>query len=308
MVTQESVQANSPKTDIAARITAKIIALLENKVVPWRCTWAQKVVTNRPRSAGSGQPYQGINALHLSAVMWREGYSSPTFITFQEAKKRGGTVRRGEHGYPVVYWKILEVEDKAARQTDVAKKHIPMLRYSTVFNAAQCEGLQIVEADMTSPFVPIGSAETIWRNMPHAPRLVSEEQKAWYSPGRDVINMPLPETFDASADYYVTLFHEAIHSTAHPTRLGRELGARFGSDPYAREELVAEMGAAMLCAYAGIEDATIENSASYLDNWIRVLKGDKRLLITAAGQAERAVAFIRHEHAEQQPDNWQDNA
>lgn len=304
--------AASEKKDVATRITERICALLERGVVPWRKTWAQNLIQNRPRSAGTGQEYHGINALHLSAVMFDMDYISPTFITFREAKKRGGMVRKGEHGYPVVYWKIIEVDDRVKKAAgEDGKKKLPMLRYSTVFNVGQCDGLaSVVEPTPPAPatFQPIETAKTIWQCYPGAPTLTHGSDKAAYSPGLDRIIMPSPDSFESSQAYYATLFHEAIHSTGHESRLGRDMTGHFGTKKYGREELVAEMGAAMLCAYAGIEDATIDNSAAYLQSWLKTIKADKRLLITAAGQADRAVNYIRNVRQEEPaPDDWQDS-
>jgi antirestriction protein ArdC len=305
MKAQESVTAPSTShtetRDIATRITNRIVSLLEQGVVPWRRTWGQKRVTHCPRSAGTGKAYQGINALHLSAITWSENYASPTFITFQEAKKRGGSVRKGEHGYPVIYWKMIDVDS----DTGDSKK-IPMLRHSTVFNVAQCDGLPDT-SEPVAVFTPIDTAEDIWRRWADKPSLIHGGMKAAYNSVQDVIRMPYPVAFDPPEEYYTTLFHEAIHATGHPKRLCRDMSGSFGSQKYGREELVAEMGATMLCAYAGIEDEVIENSAGYLDGWIKTLKGDKRLLIVASGQAEKAVHFIRQTKPDEPaPDNWQE--
>ncbi len=271
-----------PTTNIYDQITQRIIDQLEKGTVPWRKPW--QVQTGLPRNLVSKKAYRGINTLLLHAM----SYESPYWLTFKQALDLGGNVRKGEKACPVVFWKQLEVEDK---QTGEAEK-IPMMRFYFVFNVAQCDGLKNIptttEATPTKP-------DEIIAAMPQRPEIKHGMTKAFYSPSEDMVAMPNRARFDTDAGYFSVLFHELIHSTGHDSRLNRPTlteSAGFGSNPYCKEELIAEMGAAFLCGQAGIAEQTLENSAAYVENWLTQLQHDKKLIVQAAGQAQRAADFI----------------
>jgi antirestriction protein ArdC len=280
-------------------ITDRILDRLRQGVIPWRQSW-RSGPSNPPMNI-SGRPYRGINPFILNTM----GFSSPYWITFREAKRRGGHIRAGEKGVPVVFWKILsrKVED---RDGDVEEKNIPLLRYYTVFNEAQVEGVEFPKRDVVSEFDPIGSCEAIIEKMPQRPEIRHGGDKACYIPALDIIKMPLKEQFVSAQSYYSVLFHEATHSTLHSTRLNRRTGDddfKFGSHAYSKEELVAEMGSAFLCGHAGIEQDTLENSAAYISSWLSKLEGDPKFVIFAAAQAQRAADFILGPQASETEDD-----
>jgi len=273
-----------------AVITDRIIESLEKGVVPWHRPWAGG---ESPRNLCSGKAYRGINTFLLSA----SSYASPWWLTFNQAKQRGGHIRKGEQSTPIVFWKWLEVTDKESGEQG-KRKRIPFLRYFRVFNAEQCEGIAtpaVNPSATTGGFSPIEAAEKIVERMPKAPAIITGEPRAYYRPATDTVNMPARELFSSAQGYYATLFHELTHSTGHKSRLDRpgiaEVAA-FGSQTYSREELVAEMGAAYLAGQCGIVQQTIDNAASYIASWLKRLKDDRKLVVIAAAQAQKASDFI----------------
>jgi antirestriction protein ArdC len=267
-------------------ITERIIAMLEAGTVPWRKPWQAK--SGFPRNLVSGKCYRGINVFLLHAM----SYESPFWLTFKQAQQLGGTVRKGEKACPVVFWKQLEIEDRESHEIE----KIPMLRFYYVFNTAQCDGLKDVPAPVVeTPLSAATKPEEIIAFMPQRPEIKYGMRKAFYSPAEDIIAMPDRERFENEAGFFSTLYHEAIHSTGHVSRLNRPTlteSAGFGSNPYCKEELIAEMGAAFLCGQAGIGESTLENSAAYLQNWLEQLQNDKKLIVQAAAMAQKAADFV----------------
>ena len=283
-------------------ITDRIIALLEADVIPWRKPW--DAAGNAPRNLTSCKAYRGVNAMLLANL----GFSSPWFATFRQVKSLGGSVKRGAHGFPVVFWKFREDAAEPDGENETGRRdRVPLLRYYTVFNLEQTEGIPVEEIPTleTRRFDPIEACERIVAEMPQRPEIRhTTEARAYYRPSTDTVTMPLRESFHSAAEYFSTLAHELVHSTGAPSRLARkslEDWAPFGTADYSREELVAEMGAGFLCAHAGIASATLENSAAYIQNWLQVLKDDRRAVIVAAGQAQKAADFILNQSAEDEP-------
>jgi antirestriction protein ArdC len=272
-------------------VTSEIIKQLESGVAPWRKPW----VTEAPKNLISGKPYRGINVFMLSA----SGFPRAEWLTFNQASKLGATVKAGERSHMIVYFSVGE--EKISTKTGKLSKPF-LLRYSRVFNISQCvHGEQTLTEKLgldTVKGAPVGSIEScdaIFCGMPNRP-VVKDSDRAWYRPSTDEVGIPGKETFHNSEGFYSTLFHELSHSTAHPTRVGRPEvmeSQNFGSANYSREELIAEMSAAMLCGVAGISPATIENSASYLQSWIKALRGDSKLVVQAASAAQKAADYIR---------------
>ena len=226
-------------------------------------------------------------------------------MTFNQAKKLGGSVKKGERACPVVFWKWLDVDKE---KDPTRTKKIPMLRYYNVFNVAQCDGLDEKVPAVELPdreFNPIVEAEKLVTAMPTKPELTHRQNRAFYRPDQDLVNVPRPQLFDSNEEYYSTLFHELVHSTGHEKRLGRhgkDKPVLFASNDYSKEELVAEMGCAYMCGVCGIVEQTIDNSAAYVAGWLRRLKNDKTFVVKAAAQAQKAVDFIlgkRHEDREE---------
>lgn len=270
-------------------VTDRIIALLEQGTIPWNRPWSGGASFERPMNLESQREYRGINVFLLSAM----GYSSRYWLSFKQAKERGGHVRRGERSTPVIFWKPLEIEDRETGEP----KEIPLLRYYSVFNLDQIEAIDAPDAPelVVSEFSTIERAEKIIAGMPTPPVIIHSEPRAFYRPLTDTVNLPKPDLFEQAEHYYSTAFHELAHSTGHETRLKRRPSTVlrfFGDREYSMEELVAEMGAAFLSAEAQIEQAVIENQAAYLQSWVSVLKGSPKLVVQAASAAQAAADYI----------------
>jgi antirestriction protein ArdC len=264
-------------------ITESITKKLEAGVCPWKMPWA-KMAGNEPHNI-KGNRYNGANFFILSML----GFSDPCFLTFKQAQALGGTVRKGEKGIPVVFWKMME------KVEDGKKKNIPMIRYYTVFNISQCDGVKYVapEVPVKPEFQGIEAADNIVKGFKNGPSVNHGGNRACYSKATDSVQVPHKGQFNSEEEYYSTLFHELGHSTGHPSRLNRkELCAdEFGTELYSTEELTAELTAAFLCAEAGI-NATLDNSAAYIGSWLKKLKADPKAFITAAGKAQKAANLI----------------
>lgn len=266
--------------DTYQEVTDRIVSALEAGEVPWRRPWRSEV--GQPRSI-DGRAYRGINALLLGM----SEYGDPRWGTFAGIKRHGGKVRKGERSTLVVLWKPLRVKDKESGEP----RQILMLKYFRVFNIEQCDGLAL---DALPEFVPDMTAEEVYTNYPAPPSLSHGASGAWYMPAPDHVDMPRREAFESPRAYYTTLFHELTHSTGHTSRLNRpEIMERngFGSEPYSREELVAEIGAGMLAAAVGIEP-DYPQSAAYLKSWLTALKSDRKLIVSAAARAQKAADHI----------------
>jgi antirestriction protein ArdC len=284
------------KTSVYSIITDRIVSLLEKGVVPWQKPWASSTSNLMPRNFVSKKPYRGVNVFLLHAM----AFESPFWVSYKQAQELGGQVRKGEKSCPVVFWKWLDVEGQTPEPEGQNRHRVPMLRYYSVFNVAQCDGIELPSLPGTTrTHNPIESAEQIKTKMLKPPEIRHGNTRACYSPLFDRVEMPKPEAFRTGQEYYSVLFHELTHSTGYESRLNRKGVAKsdgewssFGSTPYAKEELVAEMGAAFLCGHAGIVERTIDNSAAYIGNWLERLKDDKQLVVSAAAQAQKASDFI----------------
>ena len=266
-------KAEQTHKDVHQVITDRIIAQLEAGVVPWQKPWAGC----EPKNLVSGKEYRGINLVMLA------GGATRYWVTYKQAKDLGGQVRKNEKGTPIVFWKFLEKEDEEANEI----KRVPMLRQYTVFNVSQCDGLTALDdEDTTFDHDPIEMAENLVNNMPNRPNIVIGSHEASYSPTSDIVKMPAKNKFTTPEGYYATLFHELGHSTLHASRLGRERAS------YAKEELVAELTAAYLCGKTGIIQQTIDNHSAYIASWLMALRNDKKLLVQAAGLAQKATDYI----------------
>ena len=279
--------------DLYQTVTDQIVSLLEQGVAPWRCPILGSSSAGNPKNLNTGKNYRGINVFLLAVTAWSKGYESSYWLTFKQAKERGGNIRKGEKSSMVVFWKQYETKDRKTGE----KITVPVLRYYNVFNAAQCDGVEIPDAPKFTPseYQIKESAEAIIQGYEGAPTIVHGGSRAFYRPAIDEVHIPEPTRFASTNEYYSTLFHELAHSTGHSSRLdrGNDKSPRpFGTPDYSREELIAEMGAAMLGGVSGIAPSVIENQAAYLQGWINVLKGDKKLVIAAAGAAQRAADWI----------------
>lgn len=276
--------------DIYAAITDRIIDALEAGTIPWRKPW--KGGCRYAISHSTGKPYSLLNQLLL-------GERPGEYLTWKQIHDEGGRVKKGAESQFVVFWKWLEKEDEDDPEQT---RKIPFLRYFNVFHIDDCEGIEPKYAAETfepSALDPIQHAEEVFQDYLSRTGVTFRQSfmdRAFYRPSDDSINLPQLEQFESAAEYYSTLFHETTHSTGHPARLNRLESCGFGSDAYSKEELVAEIGAATILSTLGIEtDSSFANSAAYIENWLTVLKNDKRFIVSAAGRAEKAVRLILNE-------------
>lgn len=287
----------TPAVDLYQKVTDRIIAALENGTVPWHKPWS---AYGLPLNYFSRHIYQGINSLMLEFG----DYEYPFWATFRQVSAAGGYIRKGAKADQVYFFKYL-FWDEQGRQigpeqaqclmdNGTAIKRKRYIQYSCVFNVADFMGIE-VNLPQLPAHSPTERAERFLQELPEQPKIAhAQKDRASYSLALDQINMPYLRQFDSTAEYYSTLFHELIHWTGNANRLNRlEPGCKFESEPYGKEELVAEIGASFLCALTGIQRSETEaNSAAYLQCWITKLKGDKELIFQAASAARKAVAFL----------------
>jgi antirestriction protein ArdC len=280
--------------DIYQEVTDQIVAMLEQGVVPWRSPILGRQSAGLPKNLESKKDYRGINSFLLAFTAWANGFESSYWLTFNQAKEKKGSVKKGEKSSMVIFWKQYETTDKETGEP----RNLPVLRYYRVFNVAQCDGIPAPDAMTFTPidFKPINAAEAIAAGYVDSPAIEHGGSRAFYRPSTDVVRLPEQTRFASCEEYYSTLFHELAHSTGHSKRLDRGLDSDpqpFGSPDYGKEELVAEMAAAFLSAHAGIKPVTLDNQAAYIGGWLKQLKQDKKLVIAAAGAAQKASDWIR---------------
>ncbi len=285
----DSNVATSQKLDVYAIVTNRIIELLEKGTVPWKQPWAD---AGMPMNLLSKRAYRGINLWLLLSLR----YSKNLFLTWDQIKKLGASVKQREHGHVVVFWRTIQ-KKKENDTEDGPVSSRSVLRYYKVFNIEQCRDLPdgLLPASPAGFNEPIKACEDIISNMPDCPPIDFIDNHAYYHPIDDFINMPKPETFNQKESYYATLFHELVHSTGHEKRLNRKSltqMAEFGSEPYSIEELVAELGAAYLCSSASILEGQIGSSSAYIKGWLTKLRNDKRFIMQSSTYAQRAVDLI----------------
>lgn len=285
-------------TNVYDKITGQIIEKLEQGTIPWKKPWKGD---GFPRNLVSGKEYSGINAIILSFLT--RDYSSQYWLTFEQAKACKGFVKKGEKGTTVIYFSLTEkVVGKNEDGEDVIKR-TPIMRGYTVFNVEQCEGLKharLNETEVETEFHELKEAVVIWDGYVNSP-IIKLGTMACYNKIDDSITMPKETLFSSYPEYYSTLFHEAVHSTGHESRLNRggvATSSRFGDAVYSQEELVAEFGAAFLCGKCHIEQSTIDNSASYIAGWKKALKADNKMVFFAASAAQKAADYILGKKAE----------
>ena len=275
--------------NIYETVTERIISQLESGVIPWRKEWKVSGASALPVNFQTKKPYRGINVLLLLST----AYGDSRWLTYKQAQSIGAQVRKGERGTSIVFWSTFERELKESGEAE----RIPFARGYTVFNVAQCDGIPQALPFDTPEFEPIPAAQSMadgYFSREHL-ELKHGGGSAFYHPALDYIQMPPRESFSTPDAYYSTLFHEMGHSTGHKSRLNREreTGRKFGDENYAKEELTAELTAAFCCAHTGISNALVEsNHAAYIQSWLRALKNDKTLVVSAAQRAQRAADLI----------------
>jgi len=262
-------------------ITNQIIEKLKEGTVPWRKPFKNGLAVNWKNQ----KAYRGINTMLLDGG---------EYATFKQIKEANGKVIAGSKSHLVVFWKMLEVKDEEAEE---GKKKVPMMRYYRVFKIGeQTEGIEPKQELEKFDHDPIEEAEKIKENYFNAPSFSFNSGGAWYKPFEDRVNVPPKGDFPDINEYYSTLFHEMVHSTGHQDRLNRDGIIKhnsFGSKLYSKEELVAELGASMLCGVTGIDNETIDNSASYIQSWLNALRNDHTLIVSASQQVQKASDHIQ---------------
>lgn len=286
------------RRDIQQEVTDQIVAALEAGCVPWVKPWSTTPLgCGIDRSATSGKPYNGVNLILLWMARDANGWQSTQWITYNAARKAGGNVVKGEKGTGIVLWKPTDKTKNSAGEL-VKGKGLFVTHY-TVFNLDQCENLPAkftADATITTPDKPAHERLAACEELIAATgaRIEHGGDRAFYRVMTDTIRVPELSAFTDAGSYYSTMFHELAHWTADTKRCDRDLRNRFGSEAYAAEELIAEMGSAFLCAEMGI-DGKLQHT-EYLANWLKVLKSDKRAIFTAASKAKQAVKFIQATH------------
>lgn len=272
---------------IYALITDRVIAMLERGTVPWSQPWSG----GEPKNLVSKKPYRGINAFLLSTL------ASEYFVTFKQAKMLGGTIKKGSHSMPVIFWTFIDSKDTKTAEP----KKIPFLRYYNVFAVSDVDGIEdkipVMEKKEKRKKESLEGAQIIINKMPDPPKITTGGNRAYYTSLHDQVYIPDLQAFRSSEDYYSTLFHELVHSTGHAKRLNRKEVSNIldaNQETYSKEELIAEMGSAFLCNHAQIDSSSrlLEDQAAYISSWLKVLRNDTKMLVSAAGKAQHAADFI----------------
>lgn len=283
--------------DIAQQITDSIIAELEKGAAPWVKPWRtlkQAPGAGMPYNPASGTQYRGVNHFWLGMQPW----ALPWFVTYKQAQALGGTVKAGQKGTPVVYWNVHRKETQGDNGETVTSAYAFVKSY-WVFNVEQCEGLELPPMPETPApdFDAEPSVMALVDRLDLKGGLTHAGDQAYFRPSTDAIVMPPMAAFTDAAHYHATLLHECVHATGHDSRLKRLTPARFGSEEYAYEELVAELGAAMLCAHTGI-NGDLRHSG-YIGSWLKALRNDKKFILSAAGKAQAAMDWLTKSQAQE---------
>lgn len=296
------------KQDVYTRVTATILAALEQGTRPWAQPW------NAAHAAGAvsrplrhnGKPYNGINTLMLWGAAIEKGYTAPLWMTYNQAKELGAHVKKDERGSLVVYANSFTKTETNAETGEEEEQEIPFMKPYTVFNVEQIEGLPAhyyakAEIPVLSEAERVEKLDAFFAAT--GAEIRHGGNSAFYTIDRDFIQMPPFETFKAREGYYATLAHEGTHWTRHPSRLNRDMGRKkWGDAGYAMEELVAEIGSAFLCAELGLTPEVREDHAAYIQSWLKVLKNDKKAIFTAASQAQKATDYLLSLQPQPDPD------
>lgn len=279
------------KKDIFQQVTDVIVKAIEEGAGSYRMPWRTSGgVPHSPINAVSKKPYRGINVLILWATAQAKGYTSGMWATYKQWRELGAQVRKGEKSTHVVFWRFFNVEEQSEESTEHTSKRIPLARDYWVFNADQVTGYEKPEEKVLTHGERIGQAEEFFDSLQIDLR--PGGNRAYYNPNTDAVHMPAFEAFKESLAYYSVLSHETTHWTGAAKRLNRDLKGRFGTESYAMEELVAELGAAFLCTELGLPTDPREDHAPYIASWLTVLKNDKRAIFITATKAQEAVDWL----------------
>lgn len=277
------------KDEIYATVTDTIVAALEQgaSAADWRAPWHSSGVNELPFNVVSKKLYRGVNTIVLWSQQMVMGYASNEWATYDQWEKLGAQVRKGEKATLVILWK--PVSNKAKRDAGEERDDYLLTRSYNVFNADQVDGYETIKVER-DPFAVNEAAHAFFASLGADVR--HGGASAYYTPAADRIQLPLPEDFTDGVGYYATSAHEHTHWTGHETRCNRDLVNRFGSESYAAEELVAELGAAYVCGILGLSNEPRLDHAQYIASWITLLKHDSSAIVTAASKAQQAVDFM----------------
>lgn len=274
--------------DVYTMVTERIIKKLESGVIPWNKPWSGTY--DGAYNRFTKKPYSLINQLLLE--------NNGEYATFKQWTSIGGKIKKGSKSEIVVFWNLKEYE-RENEKGEKEIKTIPILKYYNVFHISQVEGVEPLKEEELNQIEPIQKAEEILKDYikrEHIKLIIDKSDKAFYSPTTDSINLPLLEQFKNAEEFYSTAFHECTHSTMKESRCNRideNRGSHFGNEAYSKEELVAELGASTILNHLGIEsNKSFENSTAYIQSWVRVLKNDKKFIVSASSKAEKAVNYI----------------
>ncbi|MEL5516149.1 zincin-like metallopeptidase domain-containing protein [Serratia bockelmannii] len=274
------------RTDIYQTVTDNIIAALEAGVKPWSCPW-QRVsdISGLPSNFVTGIAYSGMNIMLLWCSASKQGFGDSRWMTYKQAQAVGGQVRKGEHGTIAIFYTTLEKENE-----DGEIDHIPMLKTFNVFNIEQIDGLPLTTETVNpeATFDPLPEAENLFRKS--GANIIEKGQNAFFQPSTDEVWLPERHLFSDAANFYATGLHELVHWSGGKKRLNREMKGKFGSEDYAFEELIAELGSAFLMADLGIVGEV--QHESYIASWLKALMNDKRFIFKAASAASKAHRYL----------------
>ncbi len=277
------------KFDLYQTITDKIIAAIEAGVQRnGKPLWSGAGSTAMPFNRKTGSTYSGVNVLILWLAAIEAGFNSAAWLTFKQAKELGGTVKKGSKGVQVVYFSTMKRESIDKSTGEIQTRQIGFLKSYTVFNLEQCEGIE--DGIVRRTFQGNDAAELVMQRS--GAMIIEQGGKAFFRSTTDEIYLPQRSRFVSDEAFYSVAMHELTHWTGGKSRLARDFSGRFGDESYAFEELIAELGAAFVCADLGLVQSTLEDHAGYIASWLKVLKNDKRAIFTAASQASKAHAFL----------------
>jgi antirestriction protein ArdC len=288
------------RADIYQRITDSIAAAIEKGAGEWRMPWHSKgngAAPVLPINVATGRPYRGVNTVVLWVSAEANAYSNAVLGTYRQWKERGAQVLKGEHASPVVFWKPIERDEDDGNADSQGEAHAGRRFFAkgySVFNAAQVDGYEAPALPELPVTQRIEHAESFFSAL--GATIGHGGNRAFYRPADDRIQMPPFEAFRDPVAYYATLAHEVTHWSGHPARCARDLKGRFGDEAYAAEELIAELGAAFLCADLDLASEPRPDHAAYVQSWLKVLRSDKRAIFTAAAKAQAAADYV-HEQA-----------
>ncbi len=278
-------EKKSSTTDVYAMVNNRITKQIEKGIVPWQQPWGD---AGLPKNLITGRPYRGINVWLLNPL----GYEQNYFLTSHQIKEIGATIKEGEKGNMTVFWKWLEVKDEGTDQI----ANVPFLRYNSVYNIAQCDGIpetQIPMIDLQNN--PLKACEDIIMHMQNLPKIKHKENKSYYNPLLDFVNIPKEESFDSKESYFSKLFVELVHSTGHQSRVNRKEVMQqkaFGAEPYSTEEFMAEIGACYLKSFAGFGKEHFSTNEADMKGWLEKIKNDRRFIVYASTLAQKATDYI----------------